>query len=137
MEVRMVGKFALSVLVAFVLSLGLGYVFHGLLLAGDYAALPSLFRTPADQQAHFAYMLIAQAMTAIGFSWIYIKGREAKPFLAQGLRFGLAIAVLMTVPTLLVYYAVQPMPGLLVVKQIVCDVLTVFAMGVAVAWVNR
>ena len=133
----MLGKFALSVLVVFVLSLGLGYLLHGVLLAGDYAALPSLFRTPADQQAHFVYMLIAQAMTAIGFSWIYIKGREAKPFLAQGLRFGIAIAVLMTVPVLLVYYAVQPMPGLLVVKQVIGDVITVLVMGVAVAWVNR
>jgi len=133
----MLPKFALSVLIALVLSLGLGYVFHGLLLKPDYAALPSLFRTATDQQAHFVYMLIAQAMTAVGFTWIYRQGREAKPFLAQGLRFGLAIAVLMTVPTLLVYYAVQPMPGLLVVKQIVCDVITVLAMGVAVAGVNR
>ena len=133
----MLGKFALSVLVVFVLSLGLGYLFHGVLLGPDYAALPSLFRTPTDQQAHFVWMLIAQAMTAIGFSWIYIKGREAKPFLAQGLRFGAAVAVLMTVPTLLVYYAVQPMPGVLVAKQIACDVVTVLVMGVAVAWVNR
>jgi hypothetical protein len=133
----MLGKFALSVLVALVLSLGLGYLFHGRLLAGEYAALPSLFRAPADQRAHFVWMLIAQAMTAIGFTWIYRQGREDRPFLAQGLRFGAAIAVLMTVPTLLVYYAVQPMPGVLVAKQIACDVVTVLVMGVAVAWVNR
>lgn len=133
----MFGKFALSVLVVFVLSLGLGYLFHGLLLGPDYAALPSLFRPPAEQQAYFGYMLAAQAMTAVAFTWIYRQGREAKPFLAQGLRFGAAIALLMTVPILLVYYAVQPMPGLLVAKQIACDVVTVLAMGVAAAWVNR
>lgn len=133
----MQAKFALSVLVALVLSLGLGYVFHARLLGPDYAALPSLFRPPAEQQAYFGYMLLAQAMTAVGFTWIYRQGREDKPFLAQGLRFGAAIAVLTTVPILLVYYAVQPMPGLLVVKQIACDVVTVLAMGVAVAWVNR
>lgn len=39
----MQAKFALSVLVAFMLSLGLGYVFHARLLGPDYAALPSLF----------------------------------------------------------------------------------------------
>lgn len=133
----MLAKFALSALIAFAISLGLGYVFHGLLLGPDYAALPSLFRTPADQRAHVGWMLVAQAMTAVGFTWIYAQGREDKPFLAQGLRFGVAIAVLMTVPILLVYYAAQPMPGLLVAKQIACDVITVLAMGVAVAWVNR
>ena len=41
-----------------------------------------------------------------------MKGREAgKPPVSQGLRFGLAIAALMTVPIYLIYYAVQPWPG--------------------------
>ncbi len=39
-------------------------------------------------------------------------GRDAdKPFLGQGLRFGIAIAILMTIPVYLIYYAVQPWPG--------------------------
>ena len=56
-------------------------------------------------------MLIAHALIACGFVWIYRMGREAdKPWIAQGLRFGAAIIVLTTIPTYLIYFAVQPMP---------------------------
>ena len=55
----------------------------------------------------------------------------------SGVRFGIAIAVLMTIPIYLIYYAVQPMPGAVVAKQIVFDVIAMVIMGVAVAWINR
>ena len=42
----------------------------------------------------FPLMLLAQLLTAVGFTWIYLKGKEDKPWLAQGIRYGLAIAVL-------------------------------------------
>ena len=58
-------------------------------------------------------------------------------WLMQGLRFGLAIALLATVPNYLIYFAVQPNPGLLVVKQIVFDTLAMLATGAAAAALNR
>jgi hypothetical protein len=131
-------RFWLSVLALFVLSLGLGFVVHVWLLGPEYAKLTGLFRPPADQQAYAPWMLLAHALIAVGFTWIYRKGLEAgKPFLGQGLRFGLAIAVLMVIPTYLIYYAVQPLPGALVRWQIVCDVIGVLIMGVVAAWINR
>jgi hypothetical protein len=48
-----------------------------------------------------------------------------------------AVAVLMTIPMYLIYYAVQPWPGAVVVKQIVFDVIGVLAMGVVVALINQ
>ncbi len=83
-------------------------------------------------------MLLADALMGFGFTWIYRKGREAgKPALGQGLRFGMAIAALMTIPMYLIYYAVQPWPGAVVVKQIVYDVIGVLVMGVVVALINQ
>jgi hypothetical protein len=131
-------RFWLSVLALFVLSLGLGFVVHVWLLGPEYAKLTGLFRPPTEQQAYSVWMLLAHALIAVGFTWIYRKGLEAgKPFLGQGLRFGLAIAVLMVIPTYLIYYAVQPLPGALVRWQIVCDVIGVLIMGVVAAWINR
>ena len=131
-------RFWLSVLTLFVLSLALGFVVHGLVLGPKYAELTTLFRPPAEQQARFLWILLAHALVALGFTWIYRKGLElGKPVLGQGVRFGLAIAVLMTIPTYLIYYAVQPMPGPLVAMQIVGDGITVVLMGVAAAWINR
>jgi hypothetical protein len=55
----------------------------------------------------------------------------------QGLRFGLAIALVSTVPYFLIYYAVQPTPGTLVLKQIVFDGAGMLLTGVAAAALNR
>jgi hypothetical protein len=130
-------KLAISTAVLAVMSLLLGFVVHAVLLAPDYHALGGLFRTPEDGQAHFGYMLLAHLLIGIGFTWIYLKGRETKPFLAQGIRFGLAVAVLATIPTYLIYFAVQPMPGFLVVKQIVLDTISMVLMGIVCAWINQ
>ena len=130
-------KFLVSVVVIFVLSMGLGFLVHGLLLNQAYTQLQGLFRTPQDAQAYFPFMLLAHVFIAFGFVWIYQRGKEDRPFLTQGIRFGLAVAVLSTIPMYLIYYAVQPMPAAVVYKQIVFDTLSVLLMGVVVAWLNK
>jgi len=130
-------KVAISVAVMAVMSLLLGFVVHGWLLAPDYMKLASLFRSPAEAEGYFGFMILAHVLIGIGFSWIYRAGREAKPFLAQGVRFGLAVAVLTVIPTYLIYYAVQPMPGDVVVKQIVLDTISMVLMGIVCAWINQ
>lgn len=131
-------KFAISVVVMFIASMITGFVVHGLLLQGDYARLvPGLFRAPADSEGHFTYMLLAHVFIAVGFTWMYRAGRDNRPWLGQGVRFGLAVAVLSVIPTYLIYYAVQPMPGDLVAKQIVFDTIAMLILGIAAAAVNR
>ena len=130
--------FAVSVAVMFVVSMILGFVVHAVLLHQQYAVLtPQMFRGENDAMAHFPYMLAAHVFIAIGFTWVYRQGRENKPFLGQGVRFGLAVAVLTTIPTYLIYFAVQPMPSDLVAQQIVFDTVAMVIMGIAVAAVNR
>ena len=128
---------AVSAAVMTVMSLVLGFIVHGWLLASDYLALGPLFRTPEQQQGMFGFMLAAHVLIGIGFTWIYRHGREAKPFLRQGVRFGLAVAVLAVIPTYLIYYAVQPMPGNVVAKQIVFDTIAMVLMGIVCAWINQ
>ena len=130
-------RFWISVVAVFVVSMLLGMVVHGMILGPDYAKLPSLFRATADQQAHFPYMLAAHIVMAIGFTWIYRQGRDDRPWLGQGLRFGLAVALLATIPTYLIYFAVQPMPSDLVAKQIALDVIAMVILGIVAAAVNR
>ena len=133
----MTNKFWISVVAMFVLSMALGFAVHGALLAPEYAKLPSLFRQGTDAESHIVSMLLAHLFIAVGFTWIYLRGRENKPFVAQGLRYGLAVAVLTTIPTYLIYFAVQPMPEALVVKQILFDTVAMLIMGVGVAWINK
>ncbi|MCI0414723.1 hypothetical protein L0222_18250 [bacterium] len=130
-------RFFISGIVIGIASLLLGFVIHANLLVGDYAQLTGLFRGPEDAQKHFPFMLIAHFVLGFGFTWIYRKGVEAgKPAIGQGVRFGLAVAVLMTIPMYLIYYAVQPMPGMVVAKQIGFDVIGVILLGILAALLN-
>ena len=113
------------------------FIVHGTLLEPEYKQLPNLFRQDADAQQYFPLMILAHVILAGALVWIYARGAEAKPWLAQGLRFGLAIALLTVVPTYTIYYVVQPMPGMLVVKQLVFDGMLMLMLGAAVAFLYR
>ena len=131
-------QFAISVVVLFVVSMLLGFVVHGFLLAGEYAKLvPNLFRSPQSAEGYFGFMLLAHVFMAAGLTWIYRQGRNARPWLGQGLRFGLAVAVLVTIPTYLIYFAVQPLPSDLVAQQIVYDTISMAILGIVTAAMNR
>jgi hypothetical protein len=113
------------------------FLIHGVLLHFDYAQLPNLFRTEADAQKYFPLMILAHVILSGAFVWIYARGAEAKPWVAQGVRFGIAVALLTAVPTYMIYFVVQPMPGDMVIKQIVYDGALMIILGVIVAWVYR
>jgi len=131
-------RFWISVVATFVVSMIIGFVVHGFVLHDDYAQLPNLMRTEEDAQGHFGYMILAHVCMALGLTWIYRQGRESgKPAIGQGLRFGAAVAVMMCIPMYLIYYSVQPWPGVVVVKQIVYDVIGMQLLGVVVALVNQ
>jgi hypothetical protein len=113
------------------------FVVHGVLLHSDYLQLTSLFRAEQDQQKYFPLMILAHLILSGAFVWIYVRGVEAKPWLAQGVRFGVAVALLTIVPTYIIYFVVQPMPGGLVIKQIIFDGILMVILGVIVAWMYR
>lgn len=113
------------------------FVVHGVLLSADYMQLTSLFRTEADAQKYFPLMVLAHVILAGAFVWIYARGVEAKPWLAQGVRFGIAVALLTIVPSYLIYFVVQPMPASVVIKQIVFDGILLVILGIIVAWLYR
>ena len=127
----------ISIIVMAVMSLMLGFVVHAILLDADYKALPNIYRGEEDSAGYMPFMMLAHAMIGVGLVWVYRQGREAGDWLMQGVRFGMAVAVLSTIPVFLVYYSVQPLPGMLVAKQIVFDSIGMLLMGVVVAWLNR
>ncbi len=130
-------KFLIAWAVLFVVSMIGGFVVHGALLHADYAKLPNLFRPEQEAQKYFGWMLLAHVLFAGAFVWIYQRGRESKPWLGQGVRYGVAIALLTTIPVYMIYYTVQPMPGVMVGKQIVFDSILTLLLGIVVAWLYR
>jgi hypothetical protein len=130
-------KFVIAWIVIFVAWFLGSFVVHGVLLNADYLRLGTLFRAPADSQRYFPLMILAHVMLAGAFAWIYARGVEPKPWLGQGVRFGIAVAFLTTIPTYLIYFVVQPMPVETVVKQIVFDGVLMVILGALAGWLYR
>jgi hypothetical protein len=130
-------KFIVAWIVLFVAWLIGSFVVHGVLLHPDYLQLTNLFRTEGDQQKYFPLMLLAHVFLSAAFVWIYARGVDAKPWMTQGVRFGIAVALLTTVPTYMIYFVVQPMPGNVVAKQIVFDGVLMVILGLVVSWLYR
>jgi hypothetical protein len=130
-------RFLLAWLVVFIAWMAGSFIVHGALLHDDYARLPHLFRPETEAQGHLPLMVLAHVILAGAFVWIYSRGVENRPWLSQGARFGLAVALLTVVPMYLIYYVVQPMPGTMAVKQIVYDSILVVLLGILVATLYR
>ena len=130
-------RFFLAWLVVFIGWYIGSFVVHGLLLHEDYERLQNLFRSPDEARAYLPLMALAHVLMAGAFVWIYTRGLEAKPWPAQGLRYGLAIALLMIVPLYLIYFVVQPMPGATVAKQVVYETVLMLLLGLLAAFMYR
>jgi hypothetical protein len=130
-------KLIVAWLVVFVAWFIGSFIVHGVLLHSDYLQLTSLFRTEADEQKYFPLMIMAHVIMSGAFVWIYARGVEAKPWMEQGVRFGVAVALLTIVPTYIIYFVVQPMPGAVVIKQIIFDGILMVILGTIVAWLYR
>jgi len=130
-------KFLIAWAVIFVAWMAGSYLVHEVLLHDDYAQLPNLFRPEAEVQQHLPLMILAHVIMAGAFVWIYSRGVEAKPWLSQGIRFGIAVAMLAVVPIYMIYFVVQPMPGMTVVKQSILDGILVAILGALVAFLYR
>jgi len=102
-------KFLIAWLVIFILSMLGGFAVHGQLLADEYLAT-GLMRPVEEQQQYFVWMIIAHLVMAAAFVWIYQRGREAKPWLGQGLRFGLAVGCSCACRSTLFTTAYSPCP---------------------------
>ena len=129
-------KCIISAVAMFIMAWALSFFVHGFLLIADYSATAGM-RPPAEAQRLMHWMILAQALFGVAFAWIYFQGKEDKPWLAQGVRFGIAIACLTVIPTYLIYHVVTPVSFALALKQIVYDTIRVVLMGVTVAWINR
>ena len=130
-------KFLISTAAVFVVWMIGSFLVHGLWLGTSYEALGDMMRPAEEQEALFHFMLIAHVLMAGAFVWIYQRGNEDKPWLQQGLRFGIAIALMAPIPTFMIYYSVQKTPAALAISQSVGDSVVVIAVALVAAFVNK
>lgn len=82
-------------------------------------------------------MLLAHLFIGFAMTWVYRQGRKDHHTLGQGIRFGIGICCLSTIPWYLIYLAVIRIPSDLAIKQIAFDVPMMIMLGIIVAYLNR
>ena len=132
-----IGKFLLHTIVVAVAMFALGYVGHQLILGPAYSSIIPIMRSQADMQAHMPFALISCLCFSAAFVWIYSQGQSAKPWLGQGLRFGIAIWAISAVPLYLTNYTIEPWPGMFVTKILGWEFIAMMTLGIVIAALSR
>lgn len=128
-------KFVLTVIVVFIVANLAGFLIHAYLLAPDYVAVASHYRPRGQEKMLF--ISLAYLSFAVGSVWVYAKGVEGKSWLGQGIRFGIAMWLVLAVPSFLIAYAVQPVPMSLMVKQVLFEGVDKILLGIVTAALYR
>ncbi|MGH9875795.1 MAG: hypothetical protein ACRD9S_25360 [Pyrinomonadaceae bacterium] len=124
-----------TIIVIFIVANILGFLIHAVLLKPDYMPLAAHYRAEGTEKILF--ISLAYLSFAIGSVWVYAKGVEEKSWLGQGIRFGIAMWLILAVPSFVIAYAVQPVPGMLVVKQILFEGADKIVLGIITAALYR
>jgi hypothetical protein len=86
-------RVALAAVVAWVVSVAVGYFVDGFVLSDLYAAHEALFRPLGEVNAALGFG--AQLLGFFAFAYMYAKGYEGTSGLQEGLRFGVLVGLLL------------------------------------------
>jgi hypothetical protein len=128
-------KLVLTIVVVFIVANLTGFLIHAVLLAPDYMAVKEHYRPEGSEKMLF--INLAYLAFAVGSVLVYAKGVENKPWLGQGLRFGILIWLVLTIPSFFIAYAVQPVPTMLLVKQVLFEGVDKLLLGAITAALYR
>lgn len=125
-------------IVAGAVVLGIGrYLIHGLWLMGAYRQNAALWR-PESVMAHMGWVVqLANLILAVAAVLIYARGVEPKPWLGQGFRFGILLALATAVPQSLVEYFTYPITPTLLGQWIIGEGVLAIVLGVVIAAICR
>ena len=130
-------KFTLAVIVAYLALEGTGFLIHGVWLDPTYRALPDSWREFNQMQQKMWIMWVGDLLFAAMFAYVYTRGAENKPWLGQGIRYGIFIALLAVIPATLGNYVVYRVPYPLAIKWLVTGGLQMVLLGVIVAFILK
>ena len=130
-------KLVLATAAAYILLMGTNYLVHEIWLMPDYEAIPLSHRSAEGIQHRFWAMALGQLFFAALFAYIYKRGAEKKPWLMQGIRYGIVITFLTVVPYSLSEYVVYIVPYMLAIKWMVAGGIQLILLGVVVAGIYK
>jgi uncharacterized glyoxalase superfamily protein PhnB len=132
-------RMAFTTAVAFVVSQILAIAVHGFILASDYAPFyGTLLRSSqAGPSWQMLFLPVAHLCFISTLVWVYARLRLEGSRTVQGLKLGFVGWIMGQAPLWLLWYAEQPWPGVLVVKQLGYELVSSLFIGLAIAAVAR
>ena len=130
-------RIVLAIVAGFIWMVAGRYLIHSVWLAAVYAENRGLWRPQADMLHMIWVVQVANLVFATAATLIYVRGREAKPWLGQGLRFGVLLALVSAVPQSMVEYFTYPISSTLMVQWIAGEGVLALLLGVVVAAICR
>ena len=130
---------AATVFAGFLLSNAFAIAIHGFILAADYEPYRgTLLRDFAGGPGWQALMLpLAHLCFVSALVWIYGRLSLGGSQTARGMKLGLIAWLVGQAPLWLIWYAEQPWPDSLIVKQLGLELLSSLAIGLTIAFVSR
>ncbi len=125
-------KVWMSAVAAYITFAVLDFLVNGVLLKSAYMETASLWRPEGEMIMWIPY--VTNAVFAFFFSLIFSKGYEGKG-IAEGVRYGLYIGLMFSIPMAYGSYAFMPIPYSLALQWFIYGTLQMIIAGVVVAWV--
>jgi hypothetical protein len=126
-------RIILAIAACFVLLSAGRYLIHNVWLADVYLETGAVWRDQESMLSHLWVLYVANLILAGAAVLIYIRGIEPKPWLGQGIRFGILLALVTAVPQSLVEWVVLPVPYQLALRWIIGEGVLAVLAGVLAA----
>ncbi|HEY4839228.1 MAG TPA: hypothetical protein VIH72_11505 [Candidatus Acidoferrales bacterium] len=128
-------KTAIATAAGFVLQMATNYLLHGVILMNSYADTAELWRTDDGMAQRRWILFVGTFIFVLGAVLIYQRGAERKSPVGQGIRFGILLALVSTVPASLFEYVTTPMPHRLAFHWIIGEGVQCLLLGLLTAFI--
>jgi len=128
-----------AIVAALVILFAAGFLVHDVWLGTTYREMREAgfsFRPEEAMRHRFWLICVSDALYAIFFVWVYAKGREEKPWVGQGIRYGVMTLFTVVPSTINDYVAYNP-PHTLVLHWTIAGLIALILTGLAAAAILR
>jgi hypothetical protein len=128
-------RFFLAFIAAYIFLFLWGWLLNGVLLKDIYAQTPNLWRPQTEMMSLFHWILIGQALIVFAFVMIYVSG-----FAGGGVIAGVRLGILLEIAAIgmrLGFYAVQPIPGKLILYGSMGGLIEMIIVGAIVGAIYK
>jgi hypothetical protein len=131
---------AVTILIAFVAANVLAALIHGFILGADYLPFEgTLLRANGDGMPawQMIFLPVVHLSVIASLVWVYARIRLEGSTVARGLKIGVLLWTIGQLPVWLLWYAEQPWPGDLLLKQLGLELVSSLVIGLTIAAVAR